>query len=104
MDELMEEDAARAAAAAAEGRDPTRLDDGYEVLPNGRITNAAMRRDFADLCRIIGGHGRSSGPPVVAATSRTPSGRADTTGRRSQPERAPDPPLSPAAATPAGSS
>eukprot|EP00969_Alexandrium_andersonii_P318644 14075451-Alexandrium_andersonii.AAC.1 len=99
----MEEDAACDAAAVAAGLDPTRLEAGDEVLPNGRITNARMRRDANDLCRIIRGHGRSLGPGVAAAAAGAPGGRADSAGPPSMPERALDPPLSPAVPRPAGS-
>eukprot|EP00969_Alexandrium_andersonii_P143840 6360831-Alexandrium_andersonii.AAC.1 len=61
-----------------------------------------MRRDFADLCRGCRGYGRSPGPGEAAATAGASGNRADTAGRRGPLERAPDLPLSPAVAWPAG--
>eukprot|EP00969_Alexandrium_andersonii_P153559 6790690-Alexandrium_andersonii.AAC.1 len=48
-----------------------------------------MRRDFADLCRIIRGHGRGSGPRATAATAGASGSRNNTVDRRSQPHRHP---------------
>eukprot|EP00969_Alexandrium_andersonii_P096558 4263030-Alexandrium_andersonii.AAC.1 len=62
-----------------------------------------MRRDFADLRRCFRECGRSARPSEVAATAGASDSRAATAGRRSPPARAPDPPLSPAEARPAGS-
>eukprot|EP00969_Alexandrium_andersonii_P013541 591277-Alexandrium_andersonii.AAC.1 len=51
-----------------------------------------MRRDFTDLCCIIRGHGRGSGPRESAATAGASGSRDDTVGHRSQPGRNPDVP------------
>eukprot|EP00969_Alexandrium_andersonii_P247160 10923039-Alexandrium_andersonii.AAC.1 len=50
--------AARAAATAADSAPgAVRFDDPPEVLPDGAITNAEMRRDFAALRDALARHG-----------------------------------------------